>query len=47
MIYIIGILWCASLVGMTAALLYGQLIGAFTMFMNLVLATIMIVERID
>jgi hypothetical protein len=47
MIYLVGILWCASLIGVCASIIANHWIGAGTMMMNLVLATIMIVERLD
>jgi len=44
---LVAILWFASLVGMAYSLVVGQYIGAATMFMNLILSTIMLIEKIE
>lgn len=47
MIILMSLLWVASLVGIAASLYIGQWLSMATMMMNLILATLMIAERMD
>jgi hypothetical protein len=44
---LISTVWFASVLGLFYSLLSEQWIGAFTMLMNLITTTIMLVERIE